>query len=675
MENTGALCLLLAMCIAIYAVIASAIGGVKRNRLLTLSAERAVYGVCFCVSVASAILVYAFLTDDYRFAYVASNSNRAMSASYKFAAWWGGQEGSLLFWSWLLSCYSAIAVFRNRRSQRESLPFTISALMATLGFFLFLDTCVASPFQMLAQEGAITAVPDGAGLNPLLQYPLMRIHPPILYLGYVGMTVPFAFAFGAIAVRQKDAAWLRIARRWTLVTWLFQGAGIVLGAKWAYAALGWGGYWNWDAVENASLLPWLSSTAYLHSVMIQEKKGMMKIWNVALVSSSFFLCIFGTLMTRSGMVNSVHAFAKSSIGGYFVVFLAVAIAATAGLILSRLDYLKSESRMENVVSREASFLLNNLLLFASCFAVLWGTLFPVISEFTIGEKISLDKTWFNRIMIPTGSALLLLMGVAPLLPWRRASARSLRRNFQVPGIGGCVAAIALYASGIRQIYALTSFAICTFVILTMGAEFYKGARTISGKFQVSMGRALIELIHRNTRRYGGYIVHIAIVLIFAGLTGAAFNRDTKAEVHIGEELRIGPYSLKIHEITTGDDDNRLWQQAEIDVFKRGERIGALAPRREYYKASRQPVGRVDIRHGLNEDLYVNFAGMGDGSSAVIEAYLFPLVNWIWIGALVLIVGTGITLMPTKSGAENGPAKAAEVIDEDWAAPAFTLRSG
>ena len=313
-----------------------------------------------------------------------------MPLLYKFAAWWGGQEGSLLFWSWLLSTYSAVVVFTNRRKHRDMMPYVVGVLMFVQTFFLLLNNFVVSPFQMLSLEGSITAVPDGNGLNPLLQYPAMAIHPPMLYLGYVGFAVPFAFAIASLITRQPGDAWIHTTRRWTLVTWLFQSTGVMLGMAWAYHVLGWGGYWGWDPVENASLLPWLSGTAFLHSVMMQEKKGMMKVWNIVLVSATFFLCIFGTSLTRSGLVSSVHAFAQGPLGKYFVSFLAIGIAATVYLILDRLEYLKSESQLESVVSRESSFLFNNLILLASCFAVLWGTLFPVISEAISGEKISLD---------------------------------------------------------------------------------------------------------------------------------------------------------------------------------------------------------------------------------------------------------------------------------------------
>ncbi len=436
MENVGALAVLLAFCISLYAILSSVVGRLKRRPFLIISGERAVYAVWFLVTCATGILVYNFMISNFSFAYVASHSNRDMQGLYKLAALWGGQEGSLLFWSFLLSTYAAIVVFTNRRRHRELMPYVVAIISAVQTFFLTLNAFVVSPFQMLAVDKVITSVPDGMGLNPTLQYPAMAIHPPMLYLGYVGMTIPFAFAMAWLLTKQPGEAWIHTTRRWSLVTWLFQSCGVVLGAGWAYHALGWGGYWAWDPVENASFLPWLSSTAFLHSVMMQEKKGMMKVWNIVLVSSSFFLCIFGTFLTRSGVVSSVHAFAQSPIGKYFVGFLSIGIALTIYAILDRLPFLKSESELESVVSRESSFLFNNLVLLSSCFAVLWGTLFPVISEAFTNEKISLDKPWFDRLMIPIGLFLLFLTGVGPLFAWRRTSIESLRRNFTIPGIFG-----------------------------------------------------------------------------------------------------------------------------------------------------------------------------------------------------------------------------------------------
>src|SRR5260370_16103194 len=377
------------------------------------------------------------MSGDFRYSYVAQYSNRAMPLAYKFSAWWGGQEGSLLLWSWLLATYACVAVFTNRRKLRDVMPYTIAILMVTQTFFLTLNAFVVSPFRMIASDGAITAVPDGNGLNPLLHYPMIRSPPPTLYLGYVGMVVPFAFAMGSLITKQKGDAWIHTTRRWSLVTWLFQRVGVLMGASWAYAALGWGGYWAWDPVENASLLPWLSSTAFLHSVMMQEKKGMLKVWNAVLVSASFFLCILGTDLTRSGIVSSVHSFAQSPIGKYFTSFLALGIAATVYLILDRLDYLKSEADLESVVSRESSFLFNNLILLASCFAVLWGTLFPIITEYASGEKISLDPPSFHVSIIPLGLSLLFSPRGHPFFSWRRTSTETFPRNFLSPGLPPC----------------------------------------------------------------------------------------------------------------------------------------------------------------------------------------------------------------------------------------------
>ncbi|MGH9719379.1 MAG: heme lyase CcmF/NrfE family subunit [Bryobacteraceae bacterium] len=647
MENLGSLAILLAFCLAVYSIFAAVAGRLKRNLFLIASAERAVYSIWLLVTVASALLVYALLTSDFRLMYVWQNSNRAMPAAYKFSAWWGGQEGSLLLWSWLLATFSAVAVFTNRRKLRDVMPWVVAVLMGTQTFFLILNAFVVSPFQLIAQDGSVIAAPDGNGLNPLLQYPAMAIHPPMLYLGYVGMVVPFAFAIGSLITRQPGDSWIHTTRRWSLVTWLFQAVGILLGKNWAYAALGWGGYWAWDPVENASVLPWLSSTAFLHSVMMQEKKGMMKIWNAVLVSASFFLCIFGTFLTRSGIVSSVHAFAQSPIGQYFVSFLAIGIAATIYLILDRLDYLKSESQLESVVSRESSFMFNNLILLASCFAVLWGTLFPVLSEHISGEKISLDAAWFNRLMIPIGLFLLFLTGVGPLFAWRRTSIDSLRRNFLTPGIASCVLVVALIAAGIRDFYPLISFGFCLFVGLTVIMEFFRGSRAIAVKNQMAFARAMVELTHRNTRRYGGYLVHMAIVLMFIGWTGAAFNQDITAEVKIGDSIKLAGYEMKVAAINDGDNDNYTWQSARVEVFRNGQMIGDLTPERQFYKTSRQPVGRVAIRRRLNEDLYLNFAQINEQGHAVIQAYVFPLVAWIWIGGVVLIFGTLIALAPSK----------------------------
>jgi len=648
MENLGTLAILMAFAVALYATAASVVGRLKNKPFLVVSGERAVYAVWILMAAASGVLVNALMTGDFRFAYVAEHSNKAMPILYKFAAWWGGQEGSLLFWSFLLSTYTAVVIFTNRRRHRDMMPWVVGVLTTVQCFFLVLNNFIANPFQMLATDKLIIAVPDGNGLSPLLQYPAMAIHPPMLYLGYVGFAVPFAFAIGSLITRQPGDAWIHTTRRWTLVTWLFQSTGIMLGAAWAYHVLGWGGYWGWDPVENASLLPWLSGTAFLHSVMMQEKKGMMKVWNIVLVSATFFLCILGTFLTRSGVVQSVHAFARSEIGKYFVSFLAVGIAATIYLILDRLEYLKSESQLESVVSRESSFLFNNLILLASCFAVLWGTLFPVISEAVSGDKISLDSDWYNRLMVPIGLFLLLLTGLGPLFAWRRTSLDSLRRNFQLPGIASLVLVIALFAAGMRHFYALISFGFCMFVALTVIIEFVKGGRSVAAKNDMNLVRAMVELTHRNTRRYGGYLVHMGIVLMFIGFTGHAFNLADVKEMNIGDRLQLCSYDLKMIDLQQGQNENYQWHRATIQVSKGGNILGTLEPEKRFYTASRQGTSEVGIRQRPNEDLYLNFGGMSDDNQrAVIQAYVFPLVSWIWIGGLVLIGGTFVCLVPSK----------------------------
>jgi cytochrome c-type biogenesis protein CcmF len=648
MENLGSLAILLAFCIALYATTASVVGRIKNKPFLVVSARRAVYAIWGLITVASIVLVYALLTGDFRYAYVVEHSNQSMPILYKFGAWWGGQEGSLLFWSWLLSTYTMVVAFSNRRKHRDMMPYVLAILTTVEIFFLGLNNFIANPFRILSQDGLVMKLADGNGLSPLLQYPAMVIHPPMLYLGYVGFAVPFAFAIGSLITRQPGEGWIHTTRRWTLVTWLFQSTGIMLGAAWAYHVLGWGGYWAWDPVENASLLPWLAGTAFLHSVMMQEKKGMMKVWNIVLISATFFLCIFGTSITRGGLVDSVHAFARSEIGKYFVTFLAIGIAGTIYLILDRLDYLKSESQLESVISRESSFLFNNLLLLASCFAVLWGTLFPKISEAITGDKISLDANWFNKLMVPIGLFLLFLTGVGPLFAWRRTSVDSLRRNFQWPGLAALVLAGALFAAGIHQPYALISFGFCLFVALTVLIEFYKGAHAISTKNDMNLVSAAVELTHRNTRRYGGYLVHMGIVLMFIGFTGHAFNKSDVKEMAPGDTLQIGHYNLRMVALRDGDNPVYSWNHAVIAVTKDGVPLANMEPEKRFYKASKQGTSEVAIRERLNEDLYLNFGGMSDDNQrAIIQAYVNPLVTWVWLGGLVLIGGTLICLVPPK----------------------------
>ncbi len=669
MENIGSFALLLALSLAVYSLAASVLGAWRRHRLLIKSAQRATISVCLLVTLALVCLEALLLRDQFRVGYVAQVSNRTLPLFYKVASLWSGQQGSLLFWSWILSCYGMLVVVLHRKAApgvAPLMPWVNATMMGSQIFFLILNTMVASPFQLLTVTGMSTAggvLPDGRGLNPLLHHPAMVIHPPMLYLGYVGFAVPFAFGVATLISRPRGEEWIHVTRKWTMVTWLFQSCGILLGARWAYAVLGWGGYWGWDPVENASLMPWLTGTAFLHSVMMQEKKGMLKVWNMVLVFSTYYLCIFGTFLTRSGVVSSVHAFARSEIGPYFAGFLTLGLVFGLYLLISSRDYLRSENKLESLVSRESSFLFNNLILLAACFAVLWGTLFPVISEAVQGTKISVGAPFFNKVNIPVGLFLLFLTGVGPLLAWRRTSLDGLRRNFLASSVAGLAVGAILFLAGVRDGYALMSFMLCVFVTGTILQEFSKGALVLARKHALSPVAAVVELTRRNTRRYGGYIIHFGMVLIFIGITGSAFNAEMETEVRPGSKAEIRGYKLVCVDLSSADTPNYAAQRAIIDVYKNGHLIATMKPERRLYKASRQPVSDVDIRARLNEDLYLVYLGQGaDGQSAAIHVYVNPLVNWLWLGGLVLVLGTAVALAPSRKTvpARVAPTPAVEV---------------
>src|SRR5208282_2888051 len=481
---------------------------------------------------------------------------------------------------------------------------------------------------------------------PLLQYPEMVIHPPNLYSGYTGFTIPFAFALAALLARYPGEKWIHLTRKWTMIAWCFQSIGILLGAHWAYAVLGWGGYWGWDPVENASLLPWLTGTAFLHSVMMQEKRGMMKVWNVWLVFTTFLLCIMGTFLTRSGVVSSVHAFAQSSIGSWFVGFLAIIFAVCLIAYLKNRDYLKSENQLDAIVSRESSFLFNNLILLVSCIAVLSGTLFPVLSEALSGSKISVGAPFFNKVNIPIGLLLLFLTGVGPLLAWRKTSVESLKRNFTWPLIIGVIGGTVIFALGYRETYSLICFSLCFFVTATIVMEFYRGAKVIRVRSGASYLTSAIELTSRNTRRYGGYIVHMGMVLIFIGLAGVAFNRDVQKDMQPGSTMQIGSYTLLLQSMDSKPEKNYTADRMNVEVLRNNKQLMMLYPERRRFNVDQPSGTMVAIYSTLKEDLYVVYAGESpDTQMPVIHAYLNPLVKWIWFGGAVVVLGTLVALLP------------------------------
>ena len=659
MHHLGNFSLMAVVVLCAYGAAASLVGARKGSASLVASARRALIAAAAFSGLSVAALLSLFIADDFRFQYVASYSAAALPLPYKISALWAGNDGSLLLWTFLMLVFAAAAVILRRND--ELIPQVVTTLCGVSLFFAYMNYWVCNPFGQLAEITAAGPIPflpaDGNGLNPLLQHPIMAIHPPILYIGYVGFVIPFAFCVAALWTRRLDAAWIASTRRWTLVAWFFLGSGILLGGRWAYVELGWGGYWGWDPVENAALMPWLTGTAFLHSVMIQERKGMLKIWNAGLVMATYLLCVFGTFLTRSGIVSSVHAFASSEFAWRFLVFLAAAAILSAVLLITRIRDLRSENELESVVSRESGFLFNNLLLLAACFSVLWGTLFPVLSEAVQGEQITVGAPFFNRVNVPLGLGLLVMTGVGPLLAWRRSSLDSLRRNFTVPGAAGIGAAALLLLLGMRHPYAILCFAMGAFVVVTIGAEFHRGARARRAHRGGDYISALLDLVLRNTRRYGGYVVHFGIVLLFIGFAGNAFNRDVIADLHPGESSGIGPYSVTLQDLPSGSTPVYDWLGARLLLSKHDEPIGIYQPRRQLDRATGQATSEVRRHATFQEDIYLVFSGMTEDGRATIHVYRNPLVRWVWIGGLVMFLGTLLTLLPGRTRHAAAPAAA------------------
>jgi cytochrome c-type biogenesis protein CcmF len=670
MPSFGSFSLLLALVLCAYTLLsgAFALWAIANGRQLAISAEhlretsrRAGIASFICVSCAAFALLWASFTNDFSVDYVLHHTNRALNPAYKFSAMWGGQEGSLLLWAWLLAAYGF--VLRLRHKIDITLHAYASTILAAIQvFFLLLLVFAAPPFAIV--PGGI-APQDGFGLNPLLQYPEMVIHPPMLYLGYVGFSIPFAFALGALMMRYPGEKWIHITRRWTMVTWLFLTCGICLGMHWAYAVLGWGGYWGWDPVENASFLPWLTGTAFLHSVMMQEKRGMMKRWNVWLIFTTFLLTILGTLLTRSGIVSSVHAFAESNIGSWFTTFMVLTFVVCLFTFFYQGSHLKSENHLESIVSRESSFLFNNLILLLACFTVLWGTLYPVLSEYTGHGKITMAGPYFNRVAVPVGLALILLTGIGPLLPWRSTSLRTIRRNFILPCVAILATAIALIASGVRpwkdddataSIYALTCFALSAGVITAITSEFLRGAGVVRTQTGKNLFTSAILLVRRNTRRYGGYLIHFGVVVMFIGLAGSAFNQSKELEMGFGDSIQLNGYKIVCQSYSQDSNPNYDTDYALLDVYHGNKYVTRMTPEKRFYIASQQPSTIVAIHSTLARDLYVVFEGRDrDTDRPIIKVFLNPLVNWIWIGVGIIIFGTFIALVPPlKPARRNEP---------------------
>ena len=647
MQDLGRAALVLAFGLALYSAVGGGLGAYTRRRRLVASARNALFAAFGASAVAAIVLLNAFRTRDFSFAYVAEHSSNALPFPYVYTAFWGGQAGSLLLWLFVLTGLGSAAVAFNRRLTTEVLPWTVPVLGAVASFFGLLLVFVVSPFATQV------APPDGAGLNPSLQNPYMMIHPPLLYLGYVGLTIPFAFAAGALLSGRFDERWIVATRRWTILAWTALGIGILLGAKWAYEEVGWGGYYAWDPVENAALMPWLAATAFLHSVMVQEKKNMLRVWNATLVAGAFCLSIFGTFLTRSGLINSIHSFAQSPIGAWFLGFIGLAAAFSTALILWRLPLLRARTKLESLASREAAFLYNNLLLVAFTLTVLWGVAFPLLSEAVRGEAVTVGPPYYNFFLKVFGLPLLLLMGIGPLVAWRRTSLRALGETVLWPAVAALAVGVILIALGAGSSPAgLLAYSFSAFALAAIVHEFVRGTRARKALGAPSWWAAFSGLVARNRRRYGGYVVHAAVVLLAIGVAGSSAYGATKIQrFRPGDTMKIRGYNLTYLDSVQRHAANHDELRARVAVSENGKPIGTIMPGKNRYFAEDQTSNEVAIKHDWlrAQDLFVigdEFKFRKNGVTAVyLKVLVKPLVNLIWLAGFVFLLGSVITLWP------------------------------
>ena len=662
MPALGTFLLLAAFVASAYAIAASVTGARRQSSRLIESGIGAFYLVAALMTLASAVLIHAFVTNNYTIKYVQRVSDAALPLGYKIAAYWGGLDGSIMFWVFLLAVFGSTAVHINRERYRELIPWVVSVIAATEMFFIFLMVVHNNPFSTF-----LTPPPaDGQGLSPLLQNFYMAIHPPSLYVGFVAMTIPFAFGIAALITGHLDEAWLRAVWRWTMIGWLMLSFGLTLGMLWAYEELGWGGYWMWDPVENAALLPWFTATAFLHSVMVQERRGMLRVWNVTLVITTFFLTIFGTFMTRSGVVQSVHAFGEDKeLAFLFTIFMIAIIVFSFGLVIYRLPLLRSRHELDSWMSREAAFLANNWILLFSAFFVLFATMFPTLSEAVTGERLTVGPPFFNRWMLPIGLILLVLTGIGPLLAWRKSTWTNLSQQFLWPSLAALITAVALVAGGVRVWSSGVCFALCGFVFGTITQEFIRGAQVRRGVTGADIVTSMIGLVGRSRRRYGGYIVHLGIVLIFLGFAGEGFKQEEQVVLKPGQQVTVAHFTVRHDALRITNDAQKQMVTGHVSVFDDGKAVTTMRPARWFFsKKESEPTTEVAIRRGLGEDLYVVLAGYDAASqSATYAVTVNPLVNWIWLGFGIMALGTGIALLPERAfafAAAKLPAGAATI---------------
>ena len=635
--------LIVGMLLAVYGAIAAAASARTGRVALLESAQHAALAVFGIVTAALLLLVYAFLTFDFSLRYVASNTTLTTPFYYRITAVWGALEGSIILWSWMLALYTLIVILRHRHNARELYPWVLTVMLGVLAFFLLVMTVPAPPFERL------TPIPaDGRGLNPLLQDSGMITHPVALYLGFTGFTVPFAFAIAALATGHVSDRWITMTRRWTIIAWYFLSLGLLIGGWWSYHVLGWGGYWAWDPVENAAFMPWLTGTAFLHSVMIQERRRMLKLWNIGLVIMTFSLTLFGTFLTRSGVIASVHAFTQGSIGVFFLTFLSLVVLTSLGLLAWRWDTLAAEGELDSVVSRESAFLLNNVMLVAAAFTVFFGTVFPLLSEAVRGTKVSVGAPFFNQVNVPLFLGLIFLMGVGPLIAWRRASLENLRRNFLWPVVIGVAAAAVFFALGVRSALAGLTLSLTVFVASTIAVDYIRATRA-----RRRMGEALLPamggLLGRHNRRYGGFVIHLGILIIAVGVTGSqAWSVQREMTVKRGESVELAGYKFRFDGLAARENGNHFLVESSFNVSNGHATSRTLYPAKKFYPNEQSPIAHVDYHLGLIDDLYVVLGDFArDGTQATVKVQVNRMVSWIWIGGFVLTLGAALAILPER----------------------------
>lgn len=649
----GSVALNLALGLIVLSFFALGYSITRGDRRLYLVGQKMVEAGSWLVVVSTVVLVNELIRGNFDIDYVAHYTSTKTPLLYKFAALWAGQSGSLLFWLFILAVYTLIVVYLYQRKHAKLMPWVLIILGVIQLFFLIMTNFITNPFSPVDVDFVIA---DGNGLNPLLQNLTMAFHPPTLYLGYVGFSVPYAFAVAGMIVKDDNPVWIRSIRRWTLITWLFLTIGIILGGWWAYQELGWGGYWAWDPVENASFMPWLTGTAFVHSIIIQEKKNLLKIWNLSLIIITFALAIFGTFLTRSGIMSSVHSFAASSLGPLFLIFVFVILIFSFGLLYKRVHVFRAEQKIESFSSRESGFLFNNVIFIVICFTVFWGTLFPVLTEAVRGTKITVGPPFFNQVNIPIGLLLLLLTGIGPLLAWRRTSKRAFVRNFSLPLIVTAVALIILALTGFRG-YVLISLSLVAFVITAILVEFYRGISARTRRFNESPAQATVQLFRKNKSRYSGYIVHLGIGLMFVGFTGAAFNQEKEFGIRLNDSETVAGYTFTLERLAEEERSNHYAFIADLRVNdSNGNHVVNLAPEKRIYfhrhpnPDRRQPHSELAIKEGIMRDLYAIYNGQDENRVAYFKIMVNPLVWWVWLGSYIMIGGTILAWWPRRKRA-------------------------